>query len=97
MSKIEKALDEVSRICKDRWSGRAGWRTSIPARRDYDSDLIIADGLNEAKKEREKQSERLRLLEDVAEAVRKECACSWIVTDAITALDNYDKRADNAD
>src|SRR5690606_26481179 len=45
--KIAAARKEVRRICDERWNGRTGWRTSIPARPEYDSDIIIADGLLE--------------------------------------------------
>ena len=48
LAKIEAAQAEVSRICKERWGGGHGWRTSIPARPDYDTDLIIGAALRSA-------------------------------------------------
>jgi hypothetical protein len=48
IAQLEAAHDEVSRICKERWAGHHGWRTSIPARPDYDSDLVIGGALRAA-------------------------------------------------
>lgn len=42
---IEGGFDEIARICRERWDGKEGWRTSIPARPGYDSDLILVDAL----------------------------------------------------
>lgn len=46
---LTAAQDEVSRICQERWNGGHGWRTSIPARSDYDSDIIITNALSKAR------------------------------------------------
>lgn len=47
---LDKAHAEVSRICTERWHRTGDWRMSIPAREDYDSDLIIGRALQAAKK-----------------------------------------------
>lgn len=49
LASIDKAFDEVSRICKERWNGTGDWRTSIPVRMDYDSDAIIGEALRQAR------------------------------------------------
>jgi hypothetical protein len=44
--KIHDAMEMVSALCKPRHSeGAREWRMSIPARPDYDPDLVIAAGL----------------------------------------------------
>ncbi len=48
LAKIELAHNEVVRICEEQWAGRDGWRTTIPANRKRDSDLIIGDALHSA-------------------------------------------------
>lgn len=45
--KIERASQMVEALCKPRGSeGSREWAMSIPARPDYDSDLVIGDGLD---------------------------------------------------
>lgn len=46
MERIKRAWDMVLALCKPRGSdGSREWMMSIPARRDYDPDLVIGDGL----------------------------------------------------
>lgn len=47
---LDGAFDEISRICKERWNGTGDWRTSIPARPEWDSDLILGDALRLARR-----------------------------------------------
>ena len=48
---IEKALDMVCDLCKPKnIAGAKEWIMSIPAQPDKDPDLVIANGLREAKK-----------------------------------------------
>lgn len=42
---IDGAFAEIARICRERWNGTGDWRTSIPARPEWDSDLILGDAL----------------------------------------------------
>ena len=46
-AKIERAMDEVSRLCKP----GEQFRMSIPANREHDSDLIISEALRAAREE----------------------------------------------
>lgn len=49
--KIAKALAMVAALCKDRReTGARAWVMSIPARPDYDPDIVIADALYAAEK-----------------------------------------------
>ncbi len=49
-SKIDKAIDMVHALCQPKGSdGARQWVMSIPARPDYDPDIVIADALQEAK------------------------------------------------
>lgn len=45
IQQIEAALEEVFRICTERWNGKEGWRTTIPADALRDSDIIISRAL----------------------------------------------------
>ena len=44
-AEIAKANIELSRLCNEIWNTGKGWRWSIPADRERDSDLIINDAL----------------------------------------------------
>ena len=41
LAMLERAHGEVSRICRERWDGKHGWKTTIPA---TDSDILILIG-----------------------------------------------------
>jgi hypothetical protein len=46
MKRIDRAMNMVGDLCKPKGSeGSRNWTMSIPARPDYDPDLVIADGL----------------------------------------------------
>ena len=47
LAKIERAFQEVYRICRSPRDD--GWRMSVPVRLDRDSDILIGDGLDAAK------------------------------------------------
>jgi len=49
LAMIERAFAEVSRVCYDRWNGKDGWRTTIPADKSRDTDIIICDALHAAR------------------------------------------------
>lgn len=50
--KVDAAYDMVHALCQPRGSeGSRQWIMSIPAREDYDPDLVITSGLNSAAKE----------------------------------------------
>ena len=47
---IEKAFDMVSALCRPRYTaGAREWMMSIPARPDYDPDLVIGDALSKSR------------------------------------------------
>lgn len=48
LAQLNAAHDEVARICSERWHRTGDWRTSIPVREDYDSDIIIGRALQAA-------------------------------------------------
>lgn len=62
---LDGAFDEISRICKERWNGTGDWRTSIPARPEWDSDLILGDALRLAKQSVARLCARVRQLEEL--------------------------------
>ena len=47
LAMLERAHGEVSRICRERWDGKHGWKTTIPAE-ETDSDLLIGQALSAA-------------------------------------------------
>lgn len=52
---INTAMEMVSALCQPKGTeGARNWTMSIPARRDYDPDLVIANGLRLAKEEIER-------------------------------------------
>ena len=68
---IEDAMDMIHNLCKPKGSeGARNWTMSIPARRDYDPDLVISCGLMTAKREIERlekqRDELLKTLRDIA-------------------------------
>ncbi len=47
---VQRAQDELSRLCRETWSGKNPWHWEIPANTERDSDLIIGAGLRVAEK-----------------------------------------------
>ena len=67
---VERLRNEVQRICTEVMAKRPGWRMSIPANHERDSDLIITDAIEALQRERDKLQtalkETLGVCQDIA-------------------------------
>lgn len=61
LAKLQRAHEIVSAVARD----RSAWRMSIPARPDYDTDLLLSDAISAAENEIRAADAAYRLVEEV--------------------------------